>query len=56
MSYHTYIFTFPMQVFNEPLYFRCRSYIHEQIVLSHAYICIDWSDQRQRHPITWFVT
>ena len=42
---HNVIFTFPLQVFNQPC-------LHEQIVLSHAHIRAICADQRQCHPIT----
>ena len=40
---------------NEPLHLRCRSYLHEQIDLSHTHIRTIWVGQRQRHPKTLLV-
>ena len=45
---------FHRESINESLHLRFRSYLHEQIDLSHAHIRVIWEDQSQRHPITLF--
>ena len=56
--FHKFIWTylhFQCKSLNEPLHLRCRSYLHEQIDLSHTYIHAIWAGKRQRHPIKLLV-